>query len=218
MAIGDVFQLTMFSNISSQQCVNVFFYRQMFEDGGSDANSEQLADAFYARFFAPSKFLVSGFISTDLHYTALRVENIFNVNDFYELSVDHTGGGAGSYMPVFNAYYFRTMWMGSGLRRGMKRFAGVVEEAIQDGRVDASPLPDAFLEMASDLGSPLLVTAEETFMPLVVKRIKETDVKGNVIYRLPENYNESLASRAAEQWEFVNSITTQNSRKIGRGS
>lgn len=217
MALGSVYLITMFSTLRSQQCVNTFTYEQTAA-GTPDMNyAVNLAQAFETSVLAVDSPLRQAQFSVNNLITGLRVQNLFDPTDYTEVlySPVLAGTGGGDYFSPFISVSFRTQWLGGVVRRGFKRFQGVLETVSTNGTLTPAaitqlePLGDKLSEVVAHLGAE--------FSPCVVKRIKETDpITGKVTYRLPENPTESV-SVTGLVYVLQPELTTQNSRKIGRG-
>lgn len=215
--IGDLYLVTLFSTFRSQQLVNTFTYVQREAEPVGKTNAEALADGFELEFLAvDGNALRNAWISDQVDYQSLRVQNLFSPVDYYELSfASGTDGGAtGDALPNYVSYSYRTQWLGGVVRRGFKRFAGVPETVNENGVIAA-----AAVTTLQALEGSLESDIEESgsiYRPCIVKRIPYVTSGGSDAYRLPENAGEAVFVEGLT-WQLQLNLTTQNSRKIGRG-
>lgn len=218
MALGDLFIVTVFQKYRSQEVINTYTYHQITSEAGTLSPSEALSNAFDLEFLTAGVGYRGGAISNLLSVEAIRIQNLFTPSDAHEEIYDPvlTGGAASAAAPNFNAYAFRTQWLGSTIRRGSKRIAGVINDLVVNGAITAGGLT-SLGAFATSMSNSLLADDYE-FEPVVIKRVKETDpVTGEITYRLPENPSEANHT-AGLTWGVLPLISTQSTRKIGRGS
>ncbi len=216
MPLSDIYSVTLTSSLLSQECNNIFFYRMSQIGAGNPA--EALCSGFEDLFFASAgtNSLRSVAFSTLIQYTRVRTYNLFSLEELFEIIFDppYTGSGVGDTMPSFMAYPFRTAQVRRDVRRGQKRFAGVLESQVAGNTLIAgaitnlSPLTDTLSAAINPVDFPGF-----TFEPVVVKRIPIINEEGDVTgYRLPTNQLESVYAPATT-WELVTVLTSQRSRK-----
>lgn len=218
MAANDLYLLTLFGELFGQQTVNTFTYYQVTDETAPVTAAQVLADQWATDFITPTNVLRGPAISIAMSYKSIRVVNLFNdASDFYEklLPANTNGTGTGGAMPPFVSYAFRTAWLGSGVRRGQKRFAGVLEDEVNNG-VLTSNVINELEDLRAMLGDPI-VASGGNWQPVIVRRVKTLDPEtGRYIYSYPTNPSQ-LFQVEANSWQIVNNATTQNSRKYGRG-
>lgn len=220
MAVSDIYQITLNGTFLGQDINNVFFYEQVDPADPEAGIAEGLALEWRDTVFLGSGFLVGGNISTGMVYNRIRVINLFNDADFYELNFPSgtAGTNAGEVLPPYAAYSFRSRWLGTGVRRAMKRFAGMPEGAQIDGFIVPAILEAAeTLELALEA---ILTVNDASLVPVQVKRIRIPVIgtePQQYVYRLPETVGEA-ETVYADGWKLNPVVGTQNSRKIGRGS
>jgi len=219
VASNDLYLVTLFGQIFGQQTVNTFTYTQLTEETSPDVSAEVLANAFYGAFLGASGVLNGTAFSTAQSYNAIRVLNLFDdVSDFFEMAISpvETGATAGATMPPYVTYAFRTPWLGLGVRRGQKRFSGVLETEVNNGVLQPAVL--ATLEDVQGALGQQLIGSSGTYNPVIVRRVKTLDPDtGKYVYSLPSNPTQ-LFQVGAPSWSAVQYSSTQNSRKYGRGS
>lgn len=216
MAVGDYYQLIDLQRLNNQQVVNVYFYEQLAAVAGFPTPAQSLYTAWLAQ-VRPSLLAIQ---STTLTHTGIRVYNLFNPTDMYELDYSSPvpGGASGDAMPTFMAWGFTSPRIDRSIRAGKRRLAGISETDTTgafpaSGAVTRLNLAAGAFNTDLDAGTP---TVTDSFVPIIVKRIKEVAPSGDVAYRLPENSGEGHHVMS-HNWAFQ-AITTQNSRKIGNGS
>lgn len=128
------------------------------------------------------------------------------------------GTAAGEAMPRFNAWGFICPRRRRDIANGGKRF-GVVAEGQQTGGLPVAGALTLLNALAAQMNLALALdwgTGSSAAQPIIVKRIKYTTPKGKTAYRLPTG-TDPYEFYAADRWAF-DELTTQNSRKTGRGS
>lgn len=164
--------------------------------------------------------------SADLSYVEVVAKDVYSFTDFYSLPYTALGGNVSSAsgnQPPFVAYSFSTTRVRSDIRRGQRRLAGLVE-----GSVDSyGMLTSGNLALAGDLCDwmdQVLTYDDEgttlTFTPVIVSKEEYTPVGSTKkAYKYYPDYAEQSEHLAQGfEWFVKPQITTQNSRKVGRGS
>jgi len=219
MASGDLYLVTLFGTIFGNQTVNTFTYLQTGEEEEPESSAEVLAGAFQTAFLPVGGVLRGQAIGASQTWDAIRVTNQFeDSSDFIEVGfpTPFTGGGSGAVMPPYVTYAFRTPWLGRSVRRGQKRFSGVLEVEVNNGILQSN-----VLTLLAPIGSALgaqLVNGSAVYSPVIVRRVKTLDPDtGRYVYSLPTNPSQYFGVRA-DGWAAQLYSSTQNSRKYGRGS
>lgn len=225
MNVADIYSITLQGAVASEQFRSVFFYRVQAIDGPQTVTTTQLlanmAEAHWSIAMLPAYQPVAG---TNVSFETYRIFNLFDVTELYEgdanAELPMSGAVVGEKLPPFAAFGFSQPSSIRGVRRGQKRLPGVAETQQADG-VFTGGVFAQMQSVAEDLGLPIAVPVaaglEATLFPVIVKRVKETDPEtGKVTYRLPETVLEATWY-PAESWVPYENVTTQNSRKIGRG-
>lgn len=199
---GNVFELRVFGRLLNQECLNVYHYRQTSATAVENS-SEDLIDA-YREIVRDALLAVQS-----TQYTVERYE-AFNVSvvgpDFYALSelTPVAGLRTGEVMSSFQSWGFRYNRATRLSRNGWKRLAGVSEGDSQNGVAIPgiiSALGLAAAAMAQNISGTLY---NVSFEPVIYRAI-ETGT-GQPPGAFPINGVNYIR------------ITTQNTRKIGRGS
>lgn len=162
-------------------------------------------------------------LSTSLVFSEVEVRDVYSTTDFYLLPFP--SGTAGAYSgeaasPTL-AYGFRTNRVRTDIRRGTRRFGGVVETTMGAGGVLGGGI-GASLDVVAGLMSDILEYDDEgntlAYSPCVVKREKYTTPNGNTAYRYMESESEQLENVATSIiWSPYQEMRTQVSRQYGRG-
>lgn len=214
----DLFEVTLVGDYLGQQVRNVFHYRYIGDALLDFVGAEEIANSFVSTFFGASgSALRSGVFSDQIFYRSLRVKNLFDVGEFTEslFPTPFSGVTTSEGAPPFISVGYRTPWLGGEVRRGMKRFSGVAEAAYDSGVLNSFATA-GLNSLRSALGSSLVVDAGQA-VPVIVGRIKYTTSDGKEAYRLPENLAQATRVGSGTVWEYLPRVTTQNSRKVGRG-
>jgi hypothetical protein len=218
VANTDVYAVTLFGEIRQQQTVNVFTYRQFGTEVGDLRSAEGLAQEFEQLMFATNSPLRGTQIISSMLWRGLRVQNLFDDTDYAEsaFGTPYSGSAVGDGLPPFATYSLRTPWLGGAVRRGFKRISGV-PEASQGSGIITTNAQTAMNALGVLFGTNIEYEGA-IYAPVVVKRVKYIHPKsGRAVYRMPESLGETYAV-AAPQWTVSPEVSTQNSRKVDRGS
>lgn len=220
MAAGDIYEVSDDQTLFSQQIGNVYFYRQALEFVTTDPTKAQtLAQNWVAQMLDK----VRAIQTPDVLHTRIRVRNLYNESDAYELSISLAGNAGvastGQTTSPFDAYAFAMDGSNAAVRDGQKRIAGVDEGWVLDGALNPATYDGtAFVNAANAMAAPVtvgLIIPDNVFLPVVVKRIRE-GAPGAYTYRLPESSGEGVWSQiVVGLYKLI--ITSQVSRKIGVG-
>ena len=217
----DLFEVTHVMDWQGQQAVNTYTYVCLGSSDPSINGAAQLEQQWRTRFLMTDGMgFQCGAFQETLVSVLVRVKNLYNPAEFAEYLDGTTPGTAvGQPSSPYDAFSFRTPWLGSQIRRGFKRFPGVPETYGSGGVVQSAfvtllgGMEDALNEVYTlTLGSETL-----SFSPCIVKRVKYVAPSGRDAYRLPENPTEGLFNDTTA-WQLIPRLTTQNSRKIGYGA
>lgn len=216
MALGDYYQVIDVQRLNSQQVLNVYFYIKLAEVTGYPTDAEAVANAWNTSVRVP----LVAVQTASLSHTGIRVYNLFDPADMFEqdYTVPVNGTVAGDFLPNFVSWGFTSPRTNRDIRAGKRRIAGCAETHVS-GSVPTGGALTLLNTLAIgfnaslDAGSP---TVTDSFVPIIVKRVKTVLPNGEASYRLPENSAEG-DHVLATNWAFQ-FITTQNSRKIGNGA
>jgi len=211
MAINDLYQLVLTAkyNFTEPTLVNAFYYRDIV--GLTSDAAESLANEFQLDVLPKIAAVVTG----STKFTKLVVKNLYDPTDFWEELLSVAGDRSGEAMPPFNAWSFVSNRKRADIRPGQKRFGILSETDVSTGGFVESGLVTAMDDLASALGFRMQVSLFDTWEPRVVKRIR-SGVPGEYTYRLPESQGEEV-SFYPDTWQYRTAVTTQNTRKHGRG-
>jgi len=218
MANNELYQLTLISAFQAQLFNNVFYYLQQSALPADDTAAADLATLFRTEVIKGDPFLTGLTFHSSVVWSTIRVVNVYDVTDFAE-NVDNTDNGGSSITPLppYASIGFRTNWLGQSVHRGYKRFSGITEDVNTNGAVSSEMVAGAGA-FATVLGSPL-DDGIGHWTPVVVKRTKYITDKGTEAYRLPLNEADAAGKIfPALAWNLVSNLTTQNTRKFGRGA
>jgi len=210
VANNDIWEVIDVQEMDGQEILNVYFYRS---DNVGDVGGD--AEALASEFVDGVIQFVTPFQNAALVHTEVRVRNLFNPADTFELPISRPGetGLAADHLPVFTAIPFRLAHGNGAVKPGSKRIAGISEDAQVDGVITASGYL-TFLAGAADAMLDALphVSLIDVWYPVVVKRILDGGS-----YRLPENSGEAVFGVLLDVL-FDVLLSSQTSRKIGVGS
>lgn len=196
MASGDLYQLIDHQDFGGQKMLNVYWFYQTLGAGGA----QDLATDWVAHLSTELRAIQSSLLT----HESVSVINLDDDSDFYELAwvANNLGSVGGDVLPLFTAWGFRYNRSSRSTRHGYKRVPGVAEADTNAGQASAGVLARlAALEtkLAADV-----VGGNGTWSPRIVKI---TGSSPNLVY--------TPAGVASVQFYAV---TSQNSRKTGRGS
>jgi len=215
--LGDILQITLRGEQQAQLTNNVFFYRVASAFASPDL--ELLGEEFEQLWFSvDDTMLRCEAFAAAMDWTGYRIINLFNELDLVDVtfSSPYHGGTSGELMPPMVAIAYQSEQVRRDIRRGQKRFAGLVEAVANGGVIEAAFNAD-LTAIASGLGQTL-VTTDADYSPVVVQRVREVDPVTDVVtYRLPTSQGEAEYF-VADAWTYKPNLTTQNTRKIGRGA
>jgi len=169
---------------------------------------------------------LKAFQNTDVTYLEALARDLYSVTDFYTtpfLAGTHgdLSNASGSMSP-FDAVGLRTNRVRSDIRRGFKRYEGLVEGSVGTFGVLDSTYKTAVQGHADYLSDTLTYDDEGntlTFVPCVIQLKKNTTDPDRGPYIEWPTEAEQLAHLASGVvWSVMDNATTQNSRKVGRGS
>lgn len=217
--VGDVYEIVDAQVLSGQQVLNVYYYQVT---SAVEFETATVAEALATQFieeYIPSVLILQ---SADIVHERVTVRNLFNISDWYtgSLSLPGTGwAGAQSTLGTFNAVGYKLDGDNHAVRNGAKRISALVEDSVTDGVITDSGLTGALNDLGEAMAAPItdgLVTPLAAFIPVIVKRVAEV-ISGVTNYRLPASLAEAVLSIVVGGvWDAV--VTSQTSRKIGRGS
>jgi hypothetical protein len=217
MAIDSLWEVTVTAVLRQQQITNVFFY---IRNSVTVPNAGSPADILTEEYGGTLIPLLKTRTSNQIDYRTLKVREVVGGFAFAETTFPENNVGAisGDCLPTFVAIQWFSPRTIGNIRAGYKRFAGVPESDTGNGIIITSLIDDwqaiatAFSQNIDIVESSVTVGY---LQPVIVKRIKEVDEDDKVSYRLPETLAELAYADA--NWSAREELTTQNSRKIGRG-
>lgn len=203
MAIGDIIEARLFGTLFGQLHLNVFTYQIDTQNGPADYDG--IADATWD-ILVPA---VQQIATADLTFERVEVDNVTDGLSFGSFASSATGTVAGNAFSPFATWYFRYNRSTKITRSGGKRFGGVAEVEVADGVAVTSFLPTLSaaandLEQSVTWLNPTDPTNAVGMSPVIVGR-------------KPAGGYDLARVNKVESVQYV-SVSTQNSRKFGRGS
>jgi len=226
---GKLYEVILKGHYASQLVINRWYYA-MTGTPASVSGSFALASAFGLLPDAgafPADTLASAIaalVSNTLGFEEAVIRDMYSVTDFYTSPFNPAvgGGQSGEASSPFLAFSFTGSRVRSDIRRGQKRFAGVSESAIGvNGEVVSGSVTK--MQLVADLMTDPLSYDDEgntlTFTPAILGFEKTVDEDGKVSYA-PYSTDTVQLTHAAQGfiWSPNLFVTTQNSRKVGRGA
>jgi len=196
--------------------------RQTFDTNGKEletvwffdhtAGSGTASDLAVA-FGAARGDLMNAFQTELIKNYSIDVINLGDLGDFASLPWVGTGALAQDTLPPFNAVGFTMKVNTRAVRKGSKRVSGLAETDVTNGEITGTTTL-ANIELLRIAMAQEIVDASDTWLPIVVKRIK-TAVAGTTPtqykYRLPEPGDPLVTG------EVITVLTTRNvSHQVSR--
>lgn len=207
MGASDLYMLTDRGTLRGQEIINVWFYRQNITIGSSPA--EALVDGYLAELLP----VICAFQPADVLHTEVEAQNLFNPSDKHVRGISEPGAYGLDPSSNFDAIGYALSQDNGAVKNGAKRFAGVADAAEEEGVITSVGYLALLAALAAVIPEPLAVGLTDVFFPVIVKRVLE----GVGQYRLPETLSEAVYGSVTDA-VFNPLVTTQNSRKIGRGA
>ena len=166
--------------------------------------------------------------SIDVTWQSISVRDVYSVTDFYETPYGGgiIGGATGQALSPFTAYGFVSSKTRTDIRRGQKRFVGASESNVgAQGALEPLFRDGLVADVAEQMSVPLNYNDEGntiSFAPVIVGKEKY-QVPNTTPPRFAYRYYESGFAEQAQHlmesitWTGNPFVTTQNSRKRGRG-
>jgi hypothetical protein len=212
MAFSDLYEVRVEQEVRDQQVVNVF---HVLRTAGTFDASDVVA-----AFNTTILYIWQLCCHTSLEFVRIYAFNLDNPTDFSEeYYVDKVGqrSGGEAYAP-FVAVGMRFPRLRLDMRHGYKRFAGLSEADVTGGEISGT-----LLGLFNNLGLVLVGTWHDDVPNdicnfVIVKRVKILTIDPpGVTYRMPEDDLEFVYYQPQER-VVSSALTSQNTRKIGRGA
>lgn len=226
MTVNDILMFIVFGTYAGQRWENSYFYRVqqasgVFVEGDFPSLVESWLNEFLTTIFNPHASLFSTGLSVD----GARGENLFNVGGIgaFTLISPILGTNGQEAAPPQQAYGWSTPSLKRGMNAGQRRMAGCTTEHVLGYGMLTPQATTELNNMGADMGLDMNLSygdneAEVVIRPVIVKRVRSgagTD-EDPYEYRLPRQASEGVTYRA-NNWTTKPYVTTQNSRKYGRG-
>lgn len=202
---GDYVVIRDYQTLFQQQVLNTYTLRIASFSGAS--NYINMLTAFSATVVAA----VRGEQNPDVVHFRLEVDNLSNGLEFASLDINAPGTGAGTETsPPFVAVSIRLSRATKITRNGYKRYAGIDEAQYTDGVLNAPVVTSWQTNVADLISAPFGFTSGTQysfgFEPVIIGRDTATG-----------NYDLNRVNEVASGVVQPN-VTTQNTRKYGRGA
>lgn len=227
-----LYEVVVESNYFNQECINVFNY---LSSGESAATLKSLLLIKAMGFIPDNGVYPTGKIfhnlrqlqSANVSYIQVTCRDVYSNIDFYEnpYVTNPTGAISNSDgMSPTSAYGLRTNRTRNDVRRGQKRFVGVVESGSGPGGVIPAGTLGTLATLATSMSAALTITDEGntvTFNPVVVAKEKY-EVEGSDPARFAYRYYPTFAAQSQRimsgiLYDPYATIRSQTSRQYGRG-
>lgn len=214
MQVNDLFVIELTSGEAEGVMTQPFQYRVTSFAVGDDV--DDIPIAFGNGVVNPLRDITS--VQTE--YMKMYVYNLLDLSEFttFNWSPFLLGQRASATIPQFNAISFTAAIPQRGQKPASKRFGYIAEDDTEGGFVTGDLTYRGFLDaLASALSLPLILPNGTVLSPVVIKRIKYITPKGNDAYRFPNPSDPSPVSFPAVGWTWDEILTSQITRKLGRG-
>lgn len=170
-------------------------------------------------------------MSQSVTITAITARDVYSVTDFYTRVVSLEGGIVSTPISTFNAFGFQTDRTRSDIRRGAARFPGPITTQIENsGNFNAATRTlmgavaaelSAQQTLASGVNSAVanpVVVSKQKYYPGCDPDNVPCEPGKKPAYRYYDTWEQQeLHIMRDITWSPVYEMTTQNSRKVGRG-
>jgi hypothetical protein len=200
VAIGDLYAVKDYQLYAANvNCLNVYYYKQTAGVGGA----EELVNAFLPVITDYICYIQSEIVG----HTRLGAYNTDSELDWFEtIPVGAAGQRGGDALPPFVCYAFRLNRASTGSRHGQKRYVGVCEPDQVNG-ITTGTIQTALGALASKLEDTNQDLDGNAWELQIVRKIPPVPPSTTWLY----------AEFPIASVQFV-SISSQNSRKYGRGA
>lgn len=226
MTVNDILMFIVFGTYAGQRWENTYAYRVtaitgILGEGEFASVVESWLDTYLINIFNP----YASHFSAGLSVEGARGENLFNVGAigaFSLISPIHGTNGTEP-APPQQAYGWSTPSLRRGMNAGQRRMPGCVTELVGDYGMLTPAAVTGLNNQGGVMGDDMVLSFgvgenEVTIRPVIVKRVREGagTPEDPYEYRLPRTQSEAISYRA-NNWTTKSYVTTQNSRKYGRG-
>lgn len=223
----DLIEVKVFQTYDNQQCVTTMHYLSTGIPAAVTRSFAVVAALGFITGIPPDVGNVftawKATVNTALEITEVQAKAVYSPTDFYTLplAANNTGTVTGFVEPSFEAYGIQTNRVRSDIRRGNRRLSGVGAETVGGfGVIDSGHL--TILQSLCDEFSNILTYDDEgntiSFTPVVVSKEKYTTPSGKEAYQYySTELDQAMHLATGVAWIPKNVVTTQNSRKRGRG-
>jgi len=204
IAVGDHIELVAHQTMFSQQILNVFHYQVVSIE--TTITYEDIFDAFDNQW----NISLAPLLSTALILDTLTARNLTNEIDIADHISNFAGDVSGESLPPFMSYGFRFNRLSGITRHGYKRFAGVSESVVL-GIGHNPSFNSVITAMSEALAEGLVRTgtaADFEMLPVIIGRTKNEN----------DTYELDLTRVNGVNGVAFAGISTQNTRKVGRGA
>ena len=166
-SLGDVFRITAFQTLLTEQCLNVYFY-VVDEIGVIPPSVGDIDLAFRSDVLVPMRDIQASQVNYDL----VRTENLMDPSEFSDNPQSGiTGTVTGSVLPSYAAWSLLMRRTTKLTRNGSKRIPGVLEEWLTNGSFSgvSLSLDNALAALAVQLIDPSMPPTW-TLTPVIVGR------------------------------------------------
>lgn len=167
IATGDLLQIVDNQTYLGEDLMNVYYYRWFSAPALDNVVYDDLLDDF-------KEVVVNKVIAVQveqLEHTTLEIKNLSNGIDFRVLTLELTGdipAADDALLPSYQAMTFQLIRDSLVTRNGSKRYAGVIESAVEGNEFVGYDSAIAAIETA--LSDKLHTGIIETCAPIIVKR------------------------------------------------
>jgi len=167
-------------------------------------------------------------VSVGLLFDIVTVRDVYSTTDFYEWTFPIPGNASqgsqssGKASPTL-AFGFKSSKTRTDIKRGAKRFPGVVLGQLSDGGTFTAPTLTYMAGLATAMSNVLTAPGSTNFLPAICKKdrvpvMSGGEPTGTFKYVYFTDSTEQVANTAAPVvWDLVTTQRTQTSRQFNRG-
>lgn len=199
-SVGDLIRITACSNLFSQQVCNVFYYVVAIWTGTIDI------DDVLEKWNEDIAIPIGPNLSSQLTPGTLKWENVDNPAETVTITGGFAGSAAGDAMPSFVAVSIRLYGETALTRSGWKRLPGIGEGNVANGELGTLVVAEFDDWAATSLVAPFVSDTPGDFA-----------LEPVIVGRNPDGSLNLAAVNPIVSAQTQNRVSTQNTRKVGRG-
>lgn len=222
-----ILEVKVFQSLFGTSCVNTFHYTTQSVPAAVSLSFGLTAAMGFVDGVTPQVDDLYGdwklAVSDQLQFDEVQVRAVYDVTDFYTLPLvsNNTGAVTGKHYPTSVCYPVQSSRVRQDIRRGNRRFAGVVDLSVNNDGVLTAAQVTKMEAVAAAMTTPLAYDDEGntlSYTPVVISKEAYLTPSGNTAYKYYADEASQLNHLATGiLWTPKDRTSTQTSRKYGRG-